>query len=313
MMLARPWKLTKRAVAAWNNDNTLPLGAALAYYATFSISPLLVIVLAVSGFFYRGDSFSYVRSEISNLVGESAATAIAGAIQSVHSSKHGFAATIFSLAILLVGASGVFVQLQNAMNHVWGVKPRPGHFVRYLLKQRLISFAMVFGVSFVLLVSLLFSALVAAITAYFRYLLPGADFIWYTLDALASFLVIVLVFAAIYKIVPDVDIEWSDVWVGALVTAILFTVGKFLIGFYLGRSGIGSAFGAAASVFIILAWVYYSSQILFLGAEFTKVYSEDRRAYVAPIPGAEPVTKEARQRERGEMEAIDAERTKKSA
>src|SRR5262249_17150336 len=145
------------------------------------------------------------------------------------------------------------------------------------------------------------------------YLLPSADFVWYTIDALASFSVIVLVFAAIYKVVPDVDIEWSDVWVGALVTAVLFTIGKFLIGFYLGRSGIGSAFGAAASFIIILGWVYYSSQILFIGAEFTKVYSEDRRAYVAAIPGAQPVTEEARQRERGEMEAIDAERTKKSA
>jgi membrane protein len=133
------------------------------------------------------------------------------------------------------------------------------------------------------------------------------------LDGLASFLLIVLIFAAIYKVVPDVHIDWDDVWVGALVTATLFTGGKFLIGLYLGRSGIGSAFGAASSVFVILAWVYYSSQILFLGAEFTKVYAEHRRFYVRPVRGAESVTEEARHRERGEMEHIDSERAKASS
>ncbi|PYS37285.1 MAG: ribonuclease BN [Acidobacteria bacterium] len=313
MRFGHGWELLKKALAAWNTDNTLPLGAALAYYASFSISPLLVIVLAISGFFYRGDSLSYVRSEIGDLVGERAATAITAAIESVHSSEHGLAATVLSLVVLFLGASGVFVQLQNSLNQIWGVKPKPGHFIRDFLKQRLISFAMIVGVSFLLLVSLLMSAAVAAITAYFHYLLPGADFAWYTLDTLASFLLVVLIFAAIFKVVPDVHIGWNDVWVGAFITAILFTGGKSLIGFYLGRSGIGSAFGAAASVFVILAWVYYSSQILFLGAEFTKVYSEHHRFCVRPVRGAETVTDEARQRARGEMENIDSERAKKSA
>jgi membrane protein len=145
-------------------------------------------------------------------------------------------------------------------------------------------------VSFLLLVSLLLSAAIAAITAYFRYLSPANDFLWYTLDAVTSFIMVLLILAAIYKVVPDVHIDWNDVWVGAFITAILFTLGKSLIGFYLGRSGIGSAFGAAASVFVILAWVYYSSQILFLGAEFTKVYSENRRLCVRPVRGAEYVT-----------------------
>src|SRR5262249_43224233 len=295
------------------NDNTFPLGAALAYYASFSISPLLVIALAVTSFFYRGDNFSYIRAEIASLVGDKAATAIASAIESVRSSEHGLAATVFSIVVLFLGASGVFVHLQNSLNHIWGVKPKPGHFVHDLLKQRLISFAMILGVSFLLLISLLLSAAIAAITAYFRYLLPGADFVWYSLDAVASFLLVVFIFAAIYKVVPDVHIDWDDVWVGAFITAILFTAGKSLIGFYLGRSGLGSAFGAAASVFVILAWVYYSSQILFLGAEFTKVYSEHRRFCVRPVRGAASVTEEARHRERGEMNNIDYERTNKSA
>jgi membrane protein len=313
MRLNHAWELTKKALIAWNNDNTMPLGAALAYYASFSISPLLVIALAVSGLFYRGDSISYVRMEIADLVGDKPATVIVAAIESVRYSEHGLAATIVSLIVLFLGASGVFVQLQNSLNQIWGVKPKPGHFVRDFLKQRLVSFAMILGVSFLLLVSLLESAAVAAITAYFHYLLPDADFAWYTLDNLGSFLLVVFIFAAIFKVVPDVHIDWSDVWVGAFVTAVLFTGGKSLIGLYLGRSGIGSAFGAAASVYVILAWVYYSSQILFLGAEFTKVYSEHHRFCVRPVRGAETITEEARQRARGEMEKIDSERAKKSA
>jgi len=313
MKLSHGWDLTKKAFAAWNNDNTFQLGAALAYYASFSISPLLVIALAVSSFFYSGDSFSYIHSEIAGLVGNSAAIAIAGAIASVRRSQHGLAATMFSVVILFLGASGVFVQLQNSLNQIWGVKPKPGHFLRDFLKQRLLSFAMIIGVSFLLLVSLLLSAGVAAVTAYFHYLLPGADFAWYALDAVVSFLLVVLIFAAIYKVLPDVHIDWGDVWAGAFITAILFTAGKFLIGFYLGRSGIGSAFGAAASVFVILAWVYYSSQILFLGAEFTKVYSEHHRFCVRPVRGALSVTGEARKRERGETDSLDQERTNKSA
>jgi membrane protein len=312
MRLRHAWELTKRAVAAWDNDNTLPLGAALAYYAIFSLSPLLVIVLALSGLFYRGDSLSYVQAEFAELVGDNAAATIAGAISSVQSSHHGFAATVFSIVILFLGASGVFVQLQNTMNHIWGVKPKPGHFVHDFLKQRLASFTMILGVSFLLLVSLLLSAAVAAMTAYFQHVLPGVNFLW-TVDALASFFLVMLVFAAIYKVVPDVHLDWDDVWVGAFVTAILFTSGKSVIGLYLGRSGLGSPFGAAASVFVILAWVYYSSQILFLGAEFTKVFSEHRRSCVLPVQGAETVTEEARQRERGEMESLDSYRTMKSA
>jgi membrane protein len=149
------------------------------------------------------------------------------------------------------------------------------------------------------------SAAVAAVTAYFKDLLPGSDFLWYILDASVSFAITIFVFAAIYKVLPDVHLDWNDVWVGGVVTALLFTGGKSLIGIYLGRSGIGSAFGAAASVFVILAWVYYSSQILYFGAEFTKVYSEYRSSVIQPVPGAAAVTEEARHRERGEVTATN--------
>jgi membrane protein len=280
----------------WNNDNTLQLGSSLAYYAIFSISPLLIIVIEVIGLFYNGNSSGYIRSEIAVLIGDNAATALAGTINSVQASEHGRTATVISVVLLLIGASGVFVQLQNAMNQIWGVMPKPGHFMKDFLKQRLVSFAMILGFSFLLLISLLISAALAAITGYFQFLLPGTNSFWHILDALVSFLVVTLVFASIYKVMPDVRIDWNDVWVGAFVTAVLFTAGKSLIAFYLGRSGIGSAFGAAGSVLVFLAWVYYSSQILFLGAEFTKAYSEERGLCVRPARGAKAVTEDARER-----------------
>ena len=195
--------------------------------------------------------------------------------------------------------------MQTALNRVWGVQPKPGHFWRDFFKQRAISFTLILGVSFLMLVSLLVSAMLAAITGYFSYLLPGATFLWHVLDVVVSFSIVVGIFAAIYKIVPDVHIDWQDVWTGAIVTAVLFTAGKAAISLYIGRTGVGSAYGAAGSVMILLAWVYYSSQILFLGAEFTKLYAEQRRFVVRPLKGAEAVTEEAQQRMRGEIPTLD--------
>jgi membrane protein len=295
------WKLVAGSVNAWARENALEWGAALAYYTAFSIAPLLIIALGIVGLFYKGDSFSYIHSQIAGLVGENAATAITSAIHSARMSEHGLAASIVGIAILLVGASTAFGELQTALNRVWGVQPKPGRFWRYFFKQRLISFAMILGISFLMLVSLLISAILAAITGYFEYLIPGANVLWHLLDVCVSFSIVVVLFAAIFKIVPDVHIDWQDVWTGAIVTAVLFTAGKAAIGFYIGRTGVGSAYGAAGSVLILLAWVYYSSQILFLGAEFTKLYAEQRRFAVRPLAGAEAVTDEAKQRARGEI------------
>ena len=302
--MKRFWRLITKAGAAWSNQNALEWGAALAYYTAFSIAPLLIIALSIVGLVYQGDSMSYIHNEVANLVGENAATAISSAIRSVRTSGHGAVANIISIVILLIGATSLFGQLQNALNRVWGVEPKPGHFWKDLFKQRVISFAMIIGISFLLLVSLLVSAVLAAITGYFAYLLPGTNFVWHLLDATVSFTIVVLLFAAIFKIIPDVHIDWQDVWIGAVVTAALFVAGKAAIGFYLGRSGVGSAYGAAGSVLIILAWVYYSSQILFLGAEFTKLYAEERRFCVRPIKGVEAVSDEAKKRARGEMPKV---------
>jgi membrane protein len=303
MKKAHIWKLITGSINAWTSENALEWGAALAYYTAFSIAPLLIIALGIVGFFYKGDSLAYIHSEIAGLVGESAANAITSAIHSARMSEHGLAAGVAGVAILLIGASTVFGELQTALNRVWGVQPKPGRFWKYFFKQRLISFAMILGISFTMLVSLLISAVLAAITGYFEYLIPGASVLWHVLDACVSFCIVVVLFAAIYKIIPDVHIDWQDVWTGAIVTAILFTAGKAAISFYIGRAGVGSAYGAAGSLLILLVWVYYSSQILFLGAEFTKLYAEQRRFAVRPLTGAEPVTEEAKQRARGEIPA----------
>jgi membrane protein len=297
-------RLVRQAGTAWTSQNALEWGAALAYYTAFSIAPLLIIALSLIGLVYKGNSIFFIHTQISNLVGQNAADAITGAIESVRTSEHGTLANIISIIALLVGATSVFGQLQTTLNRLWGVQPKPGHFWRDLFKQRLISFAMILGISFLMLVSLLVSAFLAAVTGYFEHLLPGASLVWHLLDACVSFAIVVLLFAAIFKIIPDVHIGWEDVWTGAVFTAVLFVAGKAGIAFYIGRSGVGSAYGAAGSVLIILAWVYYSSQILFLGAAFTKLYAEDRRTIIRPIKGAEAVTDKAKQLARGELPKV---------
>ncbi len=301
--MVRTWILLKKSFLAWSNENALEWGAALAYYTAFSIAPLLLIALTITGFFYEGDSLSYIHGQIAGLVGNNAAAAITSAIQSIRSSGGGVFASVISVLLLLVGASTVFGQLQTVLNRIWGVQPKPGHFWRDLFKQRLISFAMVIGVGFVLLVSLVLSAVLAMITDYFSYLLPGADIFWQLLDAAVSFSLIAFLFASIFKFVPDVHVGWREVWLGAVVTAVLFVAGKSAIAYYLGRSGVESAYGAAGSVLVLLAWVYYSSQILFFGAEFTKLHAEENRARIKPIRGVKPVSEQAKQRAIGQKPA----------
>src|SRR5260370_5704753 len=253
MKKGQMWRIVTGSIAAWNNETALEWGAALAYYTAFSIAPLLIIALGIVGLFYKGNSLTYIHSQIAALVGENAANAITSAIHSARTSEHGLAASVIGIVILLIGASSVFGELQTALNRVWGVQPKPGRFWRFFFKQRLISFAMILGISFLMLVSLMISAILAAITGYFEYLIPGANVLWHLLDACVSFGIVVVLFAAIYKIIPDVHIDWQDVWTGAIVTAVLFVAGKAAIRFYLRRAGVGSAYGAAGSVFIILA------------------------------------------------------------
>jgi membrane protein len=278
----------------WLEDKAQRLGAALAYYAAFSMAPLLIIVVAVVDFFYKGTSLAYIQSQIATMIGSNAAEAVVATIKGARAAGGGFAATIISIVTLILGATGVFTSLQDAMNTIWEVVPRPRSFWEDTLRSRVISFALVIAICFLLLVSLVLSAALAAISAYFKTALPVVSTVWPVVDISVSFVITTLLFASIYKILPDVDIAWSDVWIGAAVTAALFAIGKLGIGLYLGRSSFSSAYGAAGTFLVLLAWVYYSSQILFLGAEFTKVYANHYGTQFRPSRGAVLLSEGAR-------------------
>jgi membrane protein len=267
------WALITKTFSAWSDDNAVQLGAALAYYAAFSITPLLIILLALASLFSHGNGLAHIKSQLAVLVGSEAAGVLVGTIAAVHASNRGFAATLVSALILAVGAFGVFIQLQDSLNQIWKTERKPGHFWRHFLKQRLLSVVMIVGGGLLLLLFLASSAMLST----GAYLLPRATILWQITDGSVYFVIVTLFFASIFKIVPDARINWSDVWVGATLTAILFTAGKFATASYLGRNDIGSAFGPAGSILATLAWVFYSSQILFFGAEFTKVHAEQRR------------------------------------
>ena len=268
------WKLITQTVDEWQQDEAPRMGASLAYYALFSLAPLLVIVIFIIGFVYKGDTVGHIQRQIQSLIGRDVATTVALAIHNASTFGHGIIATIISFAVLSLGATGVFSELHTAMNKIWKVRRRQSGFIVGVLKDKFVAFTMVLGIAFLLLISMIISAVLSALTAYFSYLLPGADFLWHIADLVVSFGVVTLLFALLFRYVPDEHVTWKDVWIGASATAILFDLGKFLIGFYIGETSIGSMFGAAGSVVVILAWVYYSSQLVFLGAEFTHVYAK---------------------------------------
>jgi len=267
------WKLITQTVDEWQQDEAPRMGASLAYYALFSLAPLLVIVIFIVGFVYKGDTVGHIQRQIQSLIGRDVATTVALAIHNASTFGHGIIATIISFAVLSLGATGVFSELHTAMNKIWKVRRRQSGFIVGVLKDKFVAFTMVLGIAFLLLTSMIISAVLSALTAYFSYLLPGADFLWHIADLVVSFGVVTLLFALLFRYVPDEHVTWKDVWIGASATAILFDLGKFLIGFYIGETSIGSMFGAAGSVVVILAWVYYSSQLVFLGAELTPVYA----------------------------------------
>jgi membrane protein len=276
----------KATVSAWSEDNVPRLGAALAYYTLFSLAPLLIIVIAVSSLVFGEDAaHGRIASEINGLVGEKGAEAIQAMLQNAGAQKSsGIVATVVGIATLLFGASGVFGELQDALNTIWGVKARSGRGIVDIVRSRFFSFAMVLGIVFLLLVSLVVSAALAALGKFGSGRVPTT--LLHGVDLVVSIGVVAVLFAMIFKIMPDVRIAWRDVWFGAFATSILFTVGKILIGLYLGRSGIGSAFGAAGSLVVVLVWIYYSAQILFIGAELTKAYAQQRTPAVVPTAEA---------------------------
>jgi membrane protein len=270
------FSLLKETFQEWLQDKVPQLGAALAYYTVFSLAPLILVLLALVGVVFRNDpagAWDKITQQMSYFLDPSAVQVVQNIAEKASQPGKSTIATIIGIALALFGASGVFGQLQDALNTIWGVKARPGRGIWGFLRSRFLSFAMIAGVCFLLLVSLAVEAMLKAFSQYVQSLLPGGIVVALTVYLIFDFAVVVLLFAMIFKFLPDVEIQWRDVWIGAVMTAILFGLGKWLLGFYLGSGAAGSAYGAASSLITLLLWVYYSSQILLFGAEFTQVYA----------------------------------------
>ena len=279
--------LLKTTYTEWSEDKASRLAAALAYYTAFSIAPLLLISIAVAGLVFGQEAAQgQLFGQIEGLLGAEGAAAIETAVAGSNDRSAGVLATIIGLATLLWSASNVFGQLQEALNTIWEVHPDPTAGIMATIKRRFLSMTMVLGIGFLLLVSLVLTAALGVVGNFFNNLIPGGAAVWQVVNFIVSFVVVMALFAAIYKVLPDATIKWNDVWVGAAVTALLFTVGKLLIGLYLGHASVGSTFGAAGSLLVFLVWVYYSAQILFFGAEFTQVYARMYGSHIQPADGA---------------------------
>ncbi|HYL04544.1 MAG TPA: YihY/virulence factor BrkB family protein [Thermoanaerobaculia bacterium] len=274
--MARWRKLVTDTITSWNDHDASTQSAALAFYTMFSLAPLLVVVIAVFGLAFGADAVrGEILTEFQGWMGKDAASLVQSILRTAAEPNTNRLAGILGIAILIFGASGVFVQLQQSLNRIWGVVPKPGAAIKSLLRKRMLSFAVVLGIGFLLVVSLILSTGLTALGDYLerRYQLPVA--LLHALNILASFLVVTLLFALIYRLLPDVKLTWRDVFLGAVVTSALFGAGKTLIGFYLGRTGAASAYGAAGSLVMLLSWVYYSALVFLLGAEFTRVYTHE--------------------------------------
>jgi membrane protein len=282
-------KLLRDTVTKWMDDHAQRMGAALAFYTVFSLAPLLLIVIAIAGLVFGQEAAEgQIIAQIQGFVGEDSAKAIQVMLENARKPSSGFVATGLALITLIFGATGVFAQLQDALNTIWGVETKPGLGIIQTLKDRFISFVAVLGSGFLLLVSLVLSAGLAAVGETMGALLPASEAILQAINFLLSFVVITLLFAMIYKLIPDVTNSWKDVWIGAAITALLFAIGKSLIGLYLGKSDVGVAYGAAGSLIVILLWVYYASQIFLFGAEFTAVYAASHGSRLQPAANAMP-------------------------
>ena len=266
-------RLLKLTASEWIADGVPRLGAALSYYTVFSIAPIIIIAITIAGLAFN-NAQSQVMSEIQGLVGENGADAITSMMQAAEKPDRSVVATAIGFVTLLFGAAGVFIQLKDAMNIVWNVEPTKASGIWSFVRKYFVSFSMVLGVGFLLLVSLVLSAGLSFLGTYLDQFIPGMGPTMKVISFVVSLGVVSTLFAMLFKFLPDTKVRWKDVWVGAVLTALLFTVGKFLLGFYFAKSHIASAYGTVGSLVLILLWVYYSAQILFFGAEFTQVFSK---------------------------------------
>ncbi|WAC21721.1 YihY/virulence factor BrkB family protein [Luteolibacter sp. SL250] len=281
------WITLRRTGEEFFDDHVPRLSAALAYYSIFSLAPLLLIAVSIAGIFFGDDAANGVLDDqLKSSMGETAAATVQEMLANTRKPADNLLATLTGLVLLVIGAGGVFGQLQDALNTVWGISPKPGRGVKSVLKDRFLSFSMVLGIGFLLLTSLALSAFLQGASDLVARVLPLHPLFWNGLSAILSFFVITALFAAILKILPDAEIGWRDVVGGAVFTSVLFSLGKFALGWYLGREATSSSYGSAGSLVLILLWVYYSSTILLLGAEFTQVHASLRGRRIRPSSGA---------------------------
>ena len=269
------WTLLRQSVAAWSADRASSMGAALSYYTLFSIAPLLLIVIAVAGLvFGEAAARGEIMLQLQGLLGADGARAVEALLKSVNRPAQGVFATIAGIVALLLGATGVFGELQNDLDRIWRAPvARQESGLMTLLRTRLLAFGLVLGFAFLLIVSLVVSAVLSALGNWWAPFFGAWEAVAQGVNLAVGFALMTVLFAMIYKLMPRVSIGWRDVWVGAAATSVLFSIGKLLIGLYIGRSGVTSAFGAAGSLVLVMVWVYYLSQIFLLGAEFTWVYA----------------------------------------
>ncbi|MEZ0311369.1 MAG: YihY/virulence factor BrkB family protein [Myxococcota bacterium] len=308
MVLKTAITLVRDTAKEWSDDNASSLAASVAFYTLVSLAPLLLVVLAVAGFVFgeeaaRGELFG----QIAGLIGADAAKVVEAAIDNAGKhEKTGIIASAINLAVLLFGATGAFAELQYALNTIWGVQPKEAQKTKTTiwnyLRKRVLSFAMILVLGFLLLVSLVLSAAISGLTGALKGVIPGVSLLWQPLNFGVSFIVTTLLFAMIYKVLPDANVRWRHTWVGAGITSLLFSIGKLLIGLYLGNASFGSTYGAAGALVVTIVWVYYSAQIMFFGAEFTQVFARYRGEEIEPDEHAVRVDVVKREIPEGEPE-----------
>ena len=271
------YALVKKSVNAWIDDYAPSMGAAISYYTVFSIAPLMIIVIAVAGFVWGREAVQgEIVGQLSGMIGRQGAEGVQTLIESASQPTQGLVASAISIVVLIIGATTVFAELQSSLDRIWQVPHAPkATGIWGMVRSRLLSLGFILGLGFLLLVSLVTSAGIAAIGSWANALFPGWEALLYLINIVLSVSTATVLFAMIFKVMPQAKIGWSDVWVGAGVTAVLFEVGKWLISLYIGKSSVTSSFAAAGSLVVLLVWVYYSAQIFLLGAEFTWVYAND--------------------------------------
>ncbi|MBW4360100.1 YihY/virulence factor BrkB family protein [Flavobacterium taihuense] len=293
-LLSKSWFLLKITTLEFIDDNAIKLSAALAYYTIFALPPLLIIIITICSFFFGEEAVTgQLYGQIKSLVGNDAAIQIQGAIKNVELSGSNVFVTIFGVTMLLIGASGVFAEIQSSINYIWGLRAKPNKGFKKFIQNRLMSFSMIVSLGFLMIVSLLVNVILDIVNSRLKLYFPESTiYLFYFINSVIVFSIITLLFAIIFRTLPDGIIKWRDACFGAGCTAILFMIGKFAIGYYLGNSTIGSIYGATGSVIIILVWVYYSAIILYFGAEFTKVYAKTYGGKIFPNEYSVEVIKE---------------------